>query len=168
MHIIYEVVKINDKYMDDAISIWNSVVEEGKAFPQTECLTKRTAEEFFSSQTYTGVAINKESGEVAGEYILLPNNVGRCGHICNASYAVKKGLRGKGIGELLVKDCVKKAGECGFKILQFNAVVKTNIPAMNLYKKLGFTPLGVIPGGFLSVTGEYEDIVPHYIKLDLE
>jgi hypothetical protein len=39
---------------------------------------------------------------------------------------------------------------------------------MSLYKKLGFTPLGIIPGGFLSANGHYEDIVPHYIKLDLE
>lgn len=165
---MYEVVAINDKYLNDAIKIWNSVVEDGKAFPQTECLTTTTAKEFFSSQTYTGVAVNKESEEVVGVYILHPNNVGRCGHICNASYAVKKDLRGQGIGELLVKDCIKKAGEYGFKILQFNAVVKTNIPAMSLYKKLGFTPLGVIPGGFLSSNGHYEDIVPHYIKLDLE
>ena len=34
--------------------------------------------------------------------------------------------------------------------------------ALALYKKLGFTQLGVIPGGFLNKDGEYEDIIPHY------
>ena len=34
--------------------------------------------------------------------------------------------------------------------------------ALALYKTLGFTQLGVIPGGFLNKDGEYEDIIPHY------
>ena len=70
-----------------------------------------------------------------------------------------------GIGEKLVKDCMEKAAENGFKILQFNAVVKTNYSARHLYEKLGFKPLGVIPGGFLKKDGAYEDIVPYYHEL---
>ena len=33
---------------------------------------------------------------------------------------------------------------------------------MHLYEKLGFTQLGVIPGGFRMPNGTYADIVPHY------
>ena len=51
---------------------------------------------------------------------------------------------------------------CGFSVLQYTAVVKSNTGALALYKKLGFTQLGVIPGGFLNKDGEYEDIIPHY------
>lgn len=98
-------------------------------------------------------------------YILHPNNVGRCGHICNASYAVRSDMKGKHIGELLVTDCLKKAKELGYKILQFNAVVATNTSALELYKKLGFVQLGVIPGGFLMKDGHYEDIIVHYHTL---
>jgi ribosomal protein S18 acetylase RimI-like enzyme len=65
----------------------------------------------------------------------------------------------------LVKDCLKKAKELGFRILQFNAVVATNTSALKLYKKLGFVQLGRIPNGFLLKNGEYEDIIPHYIEL---
>ncbi len=146
---------------EKACQIWNEVVEEGVAFPQMDCLTETTGNEFFEGQTYTGVACAPD-GEIVGLYILHPNNVGRCGHICNASYAVKKDLRGQGIGEQLVLDCMAQAKECGFRILQFNAVVKTNEAALALYKKLGFTQLGVIPGGFLMKDGTYEDIIPHY------
>ena len=88
--------------------------------------------------------------------------MGRCGHISNASYAVKKGLRGKGIGKQLVLHSMNKAKELGFTILQFNAVVKSNTQALRLYEKLGFVQLGVIPGGFLMKDGRYEDIIPHY------
>ena len=61
-----------------------------------------------------------------GLYILHPNNVGRCGHICNASYAVDSKSRGLHVGETLVRHCMRKARELDFRILQFNAVVKSN------------------------------------------
>lgn len=156
----------SQKYINDAIEIWNDIVEDGIAFPQKEKLDETTGMEFFSSQSFTGIAIESDSGEVVGLYILHPNNVGRCGHISNASYAVKKSKRGMHIGEFLVKDCLYKAKEIGFKILQFNAVVATNTSALKLYAKLGFTQLGIIPNGFLMKDGHYEDIIPHYIELE--
>lgn len=147
------------------IDIWNQVVEEGVAFPQTDCLDEKSGMEFFNSQSYTGVAFDTETGGLAGVYILHPNNVGRCGHICNASYAVKSELRGHHIGEKLVRHCMEKGRELGFGILQFNAVVATNNAALHLYKKLRFVQLGVIPGGFLMKDGTYQDIIPHYYDL---
>lgn len=148
--------------VNDAIAIWNHVVAEGVAFPQLEPLTAETGHHFFSEQSFTGIAQNAETGEIVGLYILHPNNVGRCGHICNASYAVKNGLRGQHIGEALVRHCMEKGKALGFRVLQFNAVVATNHAALHLYEKLGFTQLGVIPSGFLLPDGSYEDIIPHY------
>ncbi|MFI3164585.1 MAG: GNAT family N-acetyltransferase [Bacillota bacterium] len=104
-------------------------------------------------------------GDIVGLYILHPNNIGRCGHICNASYAVSSKFRGLGIGEMLVSHCISKAGEIGFGILQFNAVVATNTPALNLYKKLGFTKMAVIPKGFRLDDSSFVDIVPHFIEV---
>lgn len=147
------------------LEIWNEVVEEGVAFPQLELLNEETGTIFFGSQTYCGVAEDVDSGRLLGLYILHPNNIGRCGHICNASYAVRKETRGLHIGELLVKDCLKQGKEEGFRILQFNAVVRTNNRARALYDKLGFVQLGTIPGGFLMKDGHYEDICPYYREL---
>lgn len=148
-----------------AIEIWNQVVEDGVAFPQEEMLNEETGREFFKEQSYTGIAYDEESGEIAGLYILHPNNVGRCGHICNASYAVRRDVRGCHIGEKLVTHCLETAKTLGFKILQFNAVVRSNTYALRLYKKLGFVQLGIIPGGFRMKDGAYEDIIPHYYVL---
>lgn len=142
------------------IRIWNEVVDEGNAFPQEEFLTEQTGAEFFARQSYSGVAVD-ESG-VCGLYILHPNNVGRCGHICNASYAVSREKRGLHIGEKLVLDCLSQAKRLGFGVLQFNAVVATNIHARHLYERLGFTQLGTIPKGFRLESGEYEDICPYF------
>jgi ribosomal protein S18 acetylase RimI-like enzyme len=57
---------------------------------------------------------------------------------------------------------MSRAKEFGFRILQFNAVVRTNESALALYRKLGFVQLGVIPGGFRKKDGTFEDITPHY------
>lgn len=146
----------------EAIYIWNDVVEDGIAFPQMDLLTESSGNTFFLQQSFTGVAYDTDSKEIFGLYILHPNNVGRCGHICNASYVVKKGMRGHHIGEKLVIHCMSKARELGFRILQFNAVVKSNEQALRLYEKLGFVKLGIIPQGFLMKDGTYEDIIPHY------
>lgn len=145
------------------IRIWNEVVEEGIAFPQEEVLDLNTGAEFFSSQSYTGVA--EEYGIIYGLYILHPNNVGRCGHICNASYAVSSESRGKHIGEKLVLDCLQKGKELGYRVLQFNAVVESNIHARHLYERLGFTQLGTITGGFRMKDGHYENICPYFKEL---
>ncbi len=145
------------------IRIWNEVVIEGIAFPQEECLDMDTGAAFFASQSYTGVA--EEDGKILGLYILHPNNVGRCSHICNASYAVASDARGKHIGEKLVLDCLKKGKEYGFRVLQFNAVVESNIHARHLYERLGFIQLGTIPGGFRMKDGHYENICPYYHEL---
>ena len=133
-----QITAYTDRYVKEAVDIWNQVVEDGVAFPQTELLTEETGDLFFKEQSYTGLAVDAETGHIAGLYILHPNNVGRCGHICNASYAVRRDMRGQQIGEALVRHCLQKAG---------------------------FVRLGTIPGGFLMKDGHYEDIVVHYIVL---
>ena len=95
-------------------AIWNEVVAAGDAFPQEDCLTPETGAAFFAGQSYCGVACD-EAGQLLGLYILHPNNVGRCGHICNASYAVSASDRGRGVGRQLVRDCIDQAARLGFR-----------------------------------------------------
>ena len=144
-------------------AIWNEVVRDAKAFPQTDELSLEQAEEFFAAQSAAAVA--QAEGRVLGLYIVHPNNVGRCGHIANASYAVASAARGMHLGEALVRDSLVRARDLGFRVMQFFAVVASNAPAHHLYRKIGFTPLGVIPGGFLNGEGAYEDIVPYCFDL---
>ncbi|MBQ7993057.1 MAG: hypothetical protein IJ252_08500 [Solobacterium sp.] len=49
------------------IEIWNEVVAEGIAFPQTEFLDLQSGETFFKGQTYTGVA--EEDSAILGLYL---------------------------------------------------------------------------------------------------
>ncbi len=160
-----EVISYESTFVGAAIKIWNEIVREGIAFPQEDELNEISGDEFFKSQSFTGLAVDKDTNELLALYILHPNNVGRCAHISNASYAVRSDVRGRHIGEIIVKDCISRAKQLGFRILQFNAVVATNIHARHLYKRLGFKELGTIPGGFRMPDGSFADIVPQFISL---
>ena len=159
-----EIVKYNKKYVKESMEIWNNIIEDGVYFPQIDVLKDiEEADKYFSSQDYTGLSIEDE--KVYGVYILHHNNIGRCGHICNASYAVDKNIRGKGVGEALVRDSIIRGAQLGYKILQFNAVVLSNETAHRLYKKIGFNEIGIVKNGYLNKNNEYEDIVLYYIDL---
>ena len=145
------------------VRIWNEVVEEGVAFPQLDLLDEESGKAFFAAQTHCAVA--EDDGKVVGLYILHPNNVGRCGHIANASYAVDSACRGRHIGEQLVSDCLIQAKKARFKLMQFNAVVENNIHARHLYERLGFVLVGTIPNGFLMKDGTYQNICLYYHAL---
>ena len=88
-----QIREYKDSDIQEMNRIWNRVVDDGVAFPQEDDLTEETGRGFFAGQTYTAVAEDTDTGKVLGLYILHPNNVGRCGHICNASYAVDADVR---------------------------------------------------------------------------
>lgn len=158
-----EILPFDVTHLEQLITIWNSIVAQGETFPQKEPLDMEDGLSFFSSQTFTGVAVKDH--RILGFYILHPNNIGRCSKIANASYGVTEAARGQGIGKKLVLHSLKTAKEKGFRILQFNAVVKTNLPAISLYKALGFKELGTIPRAYESIRGEYKDIELFYYNL---
>ena len=161
------VERYSEADLPEMLAIWNKVVEVGKAFPQENLLNPGSARDFFGSQSWCGVAREIPGGAVEGLYILHPNNVGRCGHICNASYAVGPDARGRGLGRALVCDSLKQAERLGFRIMQFNAVVAGNHAAHHLYRELGFESLGRVKGGFRNREGEYEDICLYWRKTGL-
>lgn len=144
-------------------AIWNRVVMDGQAFPQDEPVADDEAAEFFGSFAYCGVA--ECDGRIVGMYEIRPNNVGRCGHIGNASYAVDPDCRGRHVGRAMVSDSLVQARRLGFRIMQFNAVVRENENAIHLYESLGFQRVGMIPGGFRSLDGSYRDIFVYYHEL---
>ena len=152
-----------EEQLPEMTEIWNDVVEEGISFPGDKALSEKEALKMFREQASTVCAML--NGAVVGVYILHPNNFGRCGHIANASYAVRKDCRGEGIGRKMVRHCLENAREKGFRGLQFNAVVATNQAAIHLYESLGFHKIGTIKDGYHLKNGSYEDIHIFYYYL---
>jgi len=148
---------VEDNNIKEATTIWNEIVEEANSFPGDHILSAVEAKQMFQEQTQANCIYYND--EMAGLYILHPNNIGRCSQIANASYAITKRYRGKGLGKALVLDSIEKAKQNGFIGLQFNAVVSSNTRAIALYIQLGFTIIGTIKNGYRNKDNTYSDTI---------
>ncbi len=82
--------------------------------------------------------VAEENGEIigyGGAWMIFEE-----GHITNV--AVRKEHRGKGIGRALMQALMQYAANLGVQYMTLE-VRKSNEPALNLYKSLGFLKLGV-------------------------
>ena len=69
-------------------------------------------------------------------------------HVCNCGYMVAMEAEGRGLGTLMCLHSQKIAKELGYKAMQFNLVLVSNMQAINLWTKLGFDKVGKIPKAF--------------------
>lgn len=136
--------------------IWNDILVTGVAFPGEKLSSENDMREMLKQQSIAVCA--SVNGEIAGFFIIHPNNIGRCSHVANASYGVSDKFKGHGIGTQLVEESLNVAKELGFLGIQFNAVVAGNRTALGVYEKFGFERVGTIPGGFRLSGGTYSDM----------
>jgi L-amino acid N-acyltransferase YncA len=143
--------------------IWNDILIDGVAFPGLDLFTTESFEKKLAS--YNQVEVLVIDDEIAGYYLIKPNNEGRASHVANGTYAVAKGFRGQGLAKDLVAQSIEAAKTHGFRGMQFNAVVVENKAAIHTYEKFGFKIVGTIPGGFQVKDSRYLDM--HIMYLDL-
>ncbi|RNL82531.1 GNAT family N-acetyltransferase [Halostreptopolyspora alba] len=97
-----------------------------------------------------------DSGDtVVGSAITGPNQLGPGGHVATASFMVHPDHGGGGIGRALGEHVLSVARADGYRAMQFNAVVETNIGAVNLWRSLGFEVVGTVPEAFHHPTRGY-------------
>jgi L-amino acid N-acyltransferase YncA len=98
----------------------------------------------------TGVTsyVAEDGGQVVGMYKFAANQPCRGSHVANAGFMVTPKESGKGIGRAMGLHCLREAKRAGFRAMQFNIVVSTNEAAVSLWKKLGFSIVGMLPQVF--------------------
>jgi ribosomal protein S18 acetylase RimI-like enzyme len=129
---------------DELYDAFSAVVAAGEGYPQAPGPLPVAEFDDYWLAHKSAVVVARMEGRLAGSYYLKPNFHGRAAHIANAGYFVVAGLRGRGIGEALVRHSFVVARALGFDALQFNLVFETN-PARRLYERLGFSVVGRIP-----------------------
>jgi ribosomal protein S18 acetylase RimI-like enzyme len=95
----------------------------------------------------TFVAVS-DADAVIGTYTLKPNQPGLGSHVCNCGYVVAESARGQGVVAMLCEHSQAEARRLGYRAMQFNLVVSSNEGAVRLWKKLGFSIVGTLPGAF--------------------
>lgn len=132
--------------LDAMWDIFRAVLATGDALPFSDGFDRETFQShwFGAHAPYVAVA----GSDVLGMYKSGANYPGRGAHIASATYAVHPDAQGKGIGRALVEHSLARARDDGFMAMQFNYVVSTNAPAVELYRKLGFSIAGTLPKAF--------------------
>ena len=151
---------LEEKYESDCLDVLNEIIEEGLAFPWEKPFDVEAFRKKYPPHEIVWCAVD-ENDKVLGYVHIHPNNEGRCSHIANCGYSVTRSARGRGIGRMLVAKSIEAAREAGYRGMQFNAVVSTNVAAVTLYRSFGFEIIGTIPGGFRQ--GSVED--PHFVDM---
>ena len=143
---------IREATTEDWAAIWpffHEIVAAGETFTYPVHLGSDDAREWWLVQAPSrAVVAVDDSGTVLGTAKMNRNHMGNGSHIASASYMVDPAHSGKGVGRALCEYTVDWARTAGFRAMQFNAVVETNVYAVRLYKQLGFEVLGTLPEGF--------------------
>jgi ribosomal protein S18 acetylase RimI-like enzyme len=112
----------------------------------------------------TFVACDLE-GRILGTYFIKANQPGLGAHVCNCGYVVAPTARGKGIASLMCEHSQAQALAMGFRAMQFNFVVSTNVRAIRLWERLGFSVVGRLPGAFNHQRLGYVDALVMFKQL---
>lgn len=128
----------NDLEIEDAANYWVSFATK-KALLTIEC-----------------------EGEPAGMINLYLQPSEKLKHHALLAIIVKKSMRGKGLGTLLLEAIKKRAKELGLEFLQLE--VYEGNPAIRLYKRSGFKEFG-FQKRFIKEKNTY--IGKHFMQMDL-
>ena len=143
---------IREADAEDWPAIWpffQEIVAAGETFTYPVDLSAEQGRDMWllPSPNRTVVAVD-DAGTVLGTAKMNNNQLGNGAHIASASYMVDPACSGRGVGRALCEYSVEWARAAGFRAMQFNAVVETNVHAVALYRSLGFEVLGTLPEGF--------------------
>ncbi len=92
--------------------------------------------------------VAERGGEILGTYYLRANQAGGGAHVANFGYVTDVGAIGQGVARQMCAHSLLYAKRRGFRAMQFNLVVATNIRAIKLWQSLGFEILARLPGAF--------------------
>jgi L-amino acid N-acyltransferase YncA len=109
--------------------------------------------------------VAERGGDVVGTYVLKPNQPALGAHVANAGYMVRPGAFGGGVGTAMAEHSLVEARAAGYRAMQFNAVVSTNVRAVALWRRLGFEVIGTVPEGFRHHALGYVDLLIMYRRL---
>ncbi len=133
----------------DVWAVLEPVFRAGETYAVSRSISSEEARLMWTSPPKrVFIAVDEADGRVLGSYFLRPNAEGPGEHVCNCGYAVAAQSRGKGVASHMCQHSQEAAITRGFRAMQFNLVVTTNVAAVRLWQALGFAIVGTIPGAF--------------------
>jgi GNAT superfamily N-acetyltransferase len=148
-------MQIREFAEDDWPQVWpivREVVQAEETFPYDPAMTAAQARDVWVEMPPGLTVVAVEGDRVLGTAKMGTNRPGPGSHISTASFMVAADARGRGVGTALCRFALDWARERGYAGMQFNAVAESNHSAVELYKRLGFSVVGTVPGAFAHPT----------------
>ena len=143
---------IEDRDWDRVFTIFRATVAEGDTYAYPESLTSEEASSLWIDGPPGETVVALRDGVILGSAKFGPNRPARGSHVSTASFMVSTEARGSGVGRAMCEYVIARAKDQGYAAMQFNAVVSTNVHAIELYRKLGFVTIGTVPEAFDHAT----------------
>jgi GNAT superfamily N-acetyltransferase len=145
-------VLIRDAGAGDWPAIWRfmrPIVAAGETFTWDRDIIDEQARAIWLENPHgrAFVAVD-DDGTVMGTAEIHRNQGGPGAHVANAGFMVDPAYSGRGVGRALCEHVLKEARSDGYRAMQFNAVVETNVRAVKLWQSLGFEILTTVPRAF--------------------
>jgi GNAT superfamily N-acetyltransferase len=154
-------VQIRPYRSDDAEPLWQilaPVLAAGEVFALPRDMSRAAALAYWTGDDRQCL-VAEQDGVVLGSYFLRANQQGGGAHVANAGYATHSEARGQGIARQMCLHSLQLAAAQGFRLMQFNFVVASNVAAMTLWQRCGFAIIGRLPEAFLHPRLGYVDAV---------
>jgi len=145
--------------------IFDATVRAGETYAYPSDLTPDSARDLWMEQPPGQTVVLEDGGPILGTAKMGPNRPGPGNHIGTASFMVAPDARGRGVGRALAEHVVQWHRDEGYRGIQFNAVVETNLAAVRLWQALGFEIVGTVPGAFRSPSQGYVGLHVMFLPL---
>ena len=137
----------SEEDFDQIWDIFHPIVAAGETYTYARDITRGEAHRVWMEMPHRTFVAEVE-GRILGTYYIKPNQGGGGAHVCNCGYMVAEAARGMGLATRMCEHSLEVAPKLGYRAMQYNFVVSTNVGAIGLWKKLGFEEIGRLPKAF--------------------
>ncbi len=135
------------------------IIRVGEAYALDRDMTAEQALAYWRAAGHS-VFVAEIDGRVLGSYYCRANQAGGGRHVANCGYATHAAATGRGIARAMGLHSFDHARAAGFRAMQYNFVIASNVRALALWLSLGFEQVGRLPDAFDHPTlGEVDALV---------
>ena len=135
----------------DRDSIWSilePVIRAGETYTLPRDMNLREGLDYWFAAGHNVFVAEDADGRIAGTYFIQANQRGGGAHVANCGYMTAQWAAGRGVARAMCEHSLEWAKSQGFRAIQFNFVVSTNMRAVKLWETFGFSTVGRLPGAF--------------------